>query len=260
VPDERLFHAPDDTSEIRKSNSNFGNANWKEKPDMSGMSDLQKIVIGRLAEIGRGPGTAERLGGLKKNYISDITRGHKRDVRAANLPALARALDWTVEDLRAAGVETAPSPSTVVPADDVTIPLIATLPKDLPVRGVAAGAIVGAFSIDGIIDWVRRPPGLSHTTNAYALYVAGTSMIPKFEPGDLIFVNPDRPAGPGDPVIIQTRRYPGDDIQAWVKILVRVTHDTVTVRQLNPESTIDHRRDQVVGIHRVVRTSEMFGV
>lgn len=226
---------------------------------MSGMATLQEIVSARLAELKIGPGTAERIGGLGKNYVSDIVRGQKTDVRQAFMPRLAKALDWTQDELRLrlAGAE-GPAP-TVVPAD---VPRVDAhdLPKDVPVRGIAAGAVVGAFTIDGTIDWVRRPPALSHTTNAYALYVAGTSMSPKYEPGDLVFVNPDRPAAAGDTVIIQTRNYDGDVVQAWIKILVRITADKVTVRQLNPDSTIDHSRDSVKYIHRVMKTAELFGV
>lgn len=232
---------------------------------------LKDKVARRLNDIGRGPTVAEKAGGLSKGFISDIINNKKRSVTIEHWPKMALALDMAEEDLATFLSDignqpgnqlqhSAAAPSTeVVPAD---LPRISTyyLPKDVPVRGMAAGSVVGAWSIDGIVDMVRRPPGLSHAPNAYALYVAGTSMAPKYEPGDLIYVNPDRPAGPGDTVIIQTQMYEGGAVQAWIKMLVTETPDEIIARQLNPFSTVTYDRATVISIQRVMRTNELFGV
>lgn len=234
------------------------------------MITLQSIVTNRLEELGRGPGTAERIGGLGKNYISDIVRGEKEDVRASYLPRLALALDWSVEDLRArlATIEpragSGPMPaaaaaSAVTPLVEVDPRRLEGLPVDVPVVGVAAASVAGAFIVDGVIDRVRRPPGLLHAKNVYALYVRGESMIPRFRPGELIFVSPDRPPGSGDDVVIQTRNHSGAGLESWLKEYVRSEGARVYTRQLNPASTIEFAAEQVVGIHRVLTMRELFG-
>jgi phage repressor protein C with HTH and peptisase S24 domain len=220
------------------------------------MKTLQEIVTARLDEIGRGPGTAERIGGLGKNYVSDIVRGEKRDVRSSYLPRLAKALDWTAEELRAQIAGTQP---THVAMMEIDATAIERLPLDIPVLGVAAASVAGAFVVDGEIDRVRRPPGLTHAKNVYALYVRGDSMSPRYRPGELIFVSPDRPAGAGDDVVVQTRNHPGAPLESWLKEYVRSDGSTVHTRQLNPPGAVDFRADQVVAVHRVLTMREMFG-
>lgn len=220
------------------------------------MKTLQEIVAARLAEINRGPGTAERIGGLGKNYVSDIVRGEKRDVRSAYLPRLAKALDWTPEELRhqIGAQSNAPGAMTEVDASSFE-----RLPLDVPVLGVAAASVAGAFVVDGEIDRVRRPPGLTHAKNVYALYVRGDSMSPRYRPGELIFVSPDRPAGAGDDVVVQTRNHPGAPLESWLKEYVRSDGATIHARQLNPPAAVDFKSDHVVAVHRVLTMRELFG-
>jgi phage repressor protein C with HTH and peptisase S24 domain len=43
-----------------------------------------------------------------------------------------------------------------------------------------------------------------------------------------------------------------DDHEAYIKELVSVTVDNVTLRQLNPDKTFSVPRDRVAGLHLVV--------
>ncbi len=229
--------------------------------------DMKQIVQDRLRELGRGNTVAERIGGLGKSFITNLLASSKASVRAENLPKLAKALDWTVEDITSRMNAGTPKPSggfgfaggSAVHAA-VTLPDLIEMPRNMPILGVAAGASVGAFIVDGVIDYVRRPPTLVHSVNSYGLYIVGNSMSPKYEPGDLVFVNPDRPAANGDIVIIQTRAFEGDITQGWIKRLVKISDEKVVVEQINPEKLIEYDRSTVVSIHRVMKTSELFGV
>lgn len=226
------------------------------------MTTLQTIVAERLREISRGPGTAERIGGLGKNYVSDIVRGEKSDVRTAFLPKLAKALDWTLEELRAKLVSIAgdgADPEPALRVVEVDPRQLDTMPVDVPVVGVAAASVAGAFVVDGVIDRVRRPPGLMHAKNVYALYVRGESMSPRYRPGELIFVSPDRPPASGDDVVIQTRNHPGAALESWLKEYVRSDGAKIHARQLNPPSAVEFTADQVVDVHRVLTMRELFG-
>lgn len=236
------------------------------------MTTLSDIVSKRLTELGRGPTQAEGIGKLGKNFITDILAGKKTDIRAQNMNRLAKALDWDEEELLAEmqrggmHIQGSVLMRAKAPPDDdprglplSEIAAMGQMPVNVPVYGVAAASAVGSFVIDGQIDVVKRPPGLTNAKNVYALYVHGESMSPRHRSGDLIFISPDRPPRFGDDVVIQTRTHSGAPIQSWVKEFDHANEDKVVVRQLNPDGMIEFKRATVVAIHRVLTMRELFG-
>lgn len=60
-------------------------------------------------------------------------------------------------------------------------PTIGSMPIDVPVMGTAVGGSAGDFQLNGqVVDYVRRPPGISGNRGAYCIYMTGTSMEPRF--------------------------------------------------------------------------------
>lgn len=228
---------------------------------MKKQADPATVIKDRLAELNRSIKAAETIGGLGRNYIYDLVIGKKTDIRSSGLPKLAKALDWSLKDLYVHGIGDASSQaqqgSTLIEIDPAAFD---SVPVDVPVFGIAAASAVGSFVVDGQIETVRRPPGLRNAKNIYGLYVHGMSMSPRFVPGDLIIVSPDRPPRAGDAVVIQTQNYPNADIQCWLKELIELTDDHALVRQLTPEGKIEFKREQVVAVHRVLTTRELFGL
>lgn len=141
-----------------------------------------------------------------------------------------------------------PLPAPAAPVD---------YPQDLPILGTAAAAIIGAVTLGQPIGFTRRPPALLSTPDAYALYVAGESMEPRYRSGDIVYVNPHRPCRQGDDVVIQTRLRRGDDITGYVKTFVSRSPKEVVVRQYNPASTIQYAAQTVVAVHRVLSAHEL---
>ncbi len=233
------------------------------------MSTLAEIVSKRLAELKRGPAQAESIGKLSKNYVSDIVRGKKGDVRSKNIAPLAKALDWTTAELlltmKNAGLQF--GEVAVLDSDERPISELQSIPStsmyygdDVPVYGIAAASAINSFKIDEQVDAVKRPPGMMKAKNVYALYVHGDSMSPRYRSGDLIFVSPDRPPRPGDDVIVQTKTHSGAPIESWLKELDHTNSEAVVVRQLNPEGRIEFKRSTIVAVHRVLTLRELFGV
>lgn len=232
-------------------------------PHMTDTTLIERIEQ-RLADMDLSANDACIRAGIDRDTIRDLKRGKRRTLTIPTVRRLAAVLnvatDWlSGEDVPAEPEEVIAAGGTVVAAP-VATPDVAALPNTIPVLGTAAGAAIGAFVIDGAIDWVRRPPGLANTRNVYALYVAGESMVPKFNPGDLIFVSPDRPSVAGDTVVIQTRTHTGAPLQAWIKTIVRRTHGGVVARQLNPPAEIEYLSHQIVAVHRVLTMRELFGI
>ena len=95
-----------------------------------------------------------------------------------------------------------------------------------------------------VLDYLSRPPSLAEDPDAYAVEITGTSMVPRFEPGERAFVSPRSPARIGDDVIVQLTgpQPPGSDLadmvtEVLIKRLVKRNADYVELRQFNPDQT-----------------------
>ena len=140
-----------------------------------------------------------------------------------------------------------------------------TLPKDVPVMGVAVGIAAdgddGEFFMDGgIVDTIRRPPGLSATRDVFALYVSGDSMEPRYEPGDAIFINPHLPVRPGVDVIVELHGADNAPGACYVKRLVRRGGGKVLLKQYNPAKEIEIPEERVARILRILTPAELLGI
>jgi phage repressor protein C with HTH and peptisase S24 domain len=138
---------------------------------------------------------------------------------------------------------------------DLTETPAATRPaKLIPVLGEAAGGSDGRYWFNGNpIDYVACPPSLDGVPGAYAIYVDGESMAPRYLPGEVVWVHPHKPARRGDDVIIQIRpKEDGEPPYGYIKEYVGWSGNLLTLRQHNPESQLTFDRDEVVSIHPIV--------
>jgi phage repressor protein C with HTH and peptisase S24 domain len=196
--------------------------------------------------------------------IRMIRTGRSGNPRGDTLTKLARVLE-TTEQWLLTGEAAEPTPLPA-PASEVRmapVPVPSGDPKDLPVLGTAAGGELGNGSFQmttDVIDWVRRPAGLSGAKDAYALYVEGESMSPRFEPGDLVFIHPHRKALSGDYVVIQEPDSNNGEPRAFIKKLVKVTGTTLRVTQFNPPATIDFILRPGLIWHKVMTDGDLYGV
>ncbi|MEQ8748320.1 MAG: S24 family peptidase [Amphiplicatus sp.] len=106
--------------------------------------------------------------------------------------------------------------------------------RDLPVYASAQGGPDGMIIDYTPIEWIRRPPGLEGVVDAFAFYVVGDSMVPRFRHGERLLVHPRRPPRPGEDVLLILRDSLGDAANAMVKTLVARHDDRIVVAQYNP--------------------------
>lgn len=219
----------------------------------------------RLAALGLTDRRASLLATGKPDLIRDIRRrGSLPKIEA--LAALAEALETTVEYIkfgqrtgavvaeRRTGFEDGPE----------GIAIGATLPRTLQVYGSVLGGDPGlddgkveSHEVTEVIDWIRRPSMFDGRPDVYALYVTGSSMEPRFEPGDPVVVDPKRPPRPGDDVIVQLYGEDGRVTLSLIKRLVRRTATELQLRQYNPDITFAVPLARVKDIHRVVMLRDM---
>lgn len=228
--------------------------------------------VTRLQEIlelrGVSPAQLARDAKVDPSTVGKLVRG-ERELRRHWAERFAPALNVRPDDLLAsvgAPLIAAPTaPTEIRPAPDVKVPALATLPRDLPVYGTAAGSNGdGAFlfSQQDVVDYVRRPAGLAGNRKAYGVYVEGDSMHPAYKQGDLIIADPARKPRPGDGVVIvcAAGENDADGHTAFVKEFVKQSPTHLVVKQYNPEKELTFDRARVASVHRILTTAELMGV
>lgn len=231
------------------------------------MSDtLRTRIKERLKELG----VAASAVSLKATGSPDTIRSWLRhpDIspRVDTLAKIAEQLQTTPEWLLGR-TEDAPAPKAP-PRQEVRtadIPALSrtAMPADVPVMGTAAGSLLsGAFQLQGgVIDYVRRPPALSGARDIYALYIEGSSMEPRYFPGELVYVNPHKPPRIGDTVIVQEHNGDSGPVAASIGVLFKRATGTVVLRKYNPpDAEITIAQTRIAAIHRVLTPNELFGV
>lgn len=131
----------------------------------------------------------------------------------------------------------------------------------IPVLGAGHGGSEGWFPWNGeIVDYVSRPPHLAGATQAYAVYVVGSSMEPRYYAGELVHIHPGKPVTTGSFVLVQVRpESEGEAPRAFMKRLIRRTANKVTFEQFNPPKEIDIKASDILSMHRIVGSAESGG-
>ena len=118
----------------------------------------------------------------------------------------------------------------------------------IPIRSAArGGGEQEMFLGDGPIGYTPRPSNLGGVRDAYAIYMIGDSMEPRYEQGWLLHINPFKPPTRGRDVVVYKT-----DQAVLIKQFLRWDSDTLVLRQLNPSQELRIPRDEVQECHLVV--------
>ena len=152
----------------------------------------------------------------------------------------------------------------VVPAPEARPFSPSGLPQDVPLFGTAAGSFMDdnlAFMLsDDVVDYVRRPPGLARARDVYALRVVHDSMLPRWRPGTIVFVDPHRPVLRGDDVIVQIQNFDGGPIGTMIAEYIGVSGDRTLLQKYNPQNIVKQSTRTILRLHRVLTGNELIGV
>jgi phage repressor protein C with HTH and peptisase S24 domain len=122
----------------------------------------------------------------------------------------------------------------------------------IPIRSAGRGGGEQAmFLEDGPIGYTVRPSNLAGVRAAYAIYMVGDSMEPRYEPGWLLHVNPFKPPTRGRDVVVYKK---GQAV--LIKQFVGWEGDTLVLRQLNPPDTLRILRPEIEECHLIVGTDQ----
>lgn len=211
---------------------------------------------------------AEELGGLKrlsvalgKNhaYLQQfIHRGVPAMLDEHVRPHLAALLgiDETMLKLSA---DEAPRPGPLEPRPRSNVVGRTSMPMagTVPLYGVARGGPDGRFVLNGnkIAD-VLAPPKLASVPDAYAVYVVGDSMEPRYFSGEALFVHPRLPVRQGDFVVAQIAAEEGEPPEAYVKRFVSLDDKLLRLEQFNPKKIMKFAARRLVSLHRIIMAGD----
>lgn len=184
----------------------------------------------------------------------------RNEISMENLRAVSRFLGIDAE-AASRGELRYTSDGSLSEVDRVTNPgPLQVGPRDVPVLGVTVGGEDADFSFNGeIMEYVRRPPGISTLTNVWANYVIGTSMIPRFEPGELLYSG-GRPPVPGDDVVIEMFPEDGQKVgKCFIKRFVKRAGSQIICRQFNPPKDLEFNAYEIKQMTRIIPTRELLG-
>lgn len=241
------------------------------------MSETAEILVARidqrLAELDRSRYwlSKEVSDGKTHTIVTDIER--KGTVpREPRLVRIAETLDVSTDWLMGRSDVSDPVRSQVSlsdrrieiqhPQGEPGIPLVGTGDcADLEVCDESGNMVQierSSFDEDYHVRMITRPPALRGARDLYAVYFHGESMQPRFEPGEVGIVDPRRPAGPGDYVLIQLNAGDSDEVvSVLVKRLVRQNARELVLEQFNPPLTFVVKKDRVQRVHRILQQTDL---
>jgi len=123
------------------------------------------------------------------------------------------------------------------------------LPGLVPLFGWVGAASEGRLTIaeQSLRGYVPMHPNQANVRDAFALEVADISMWPRYEPGEIVYIAPNRfPRAGQDCVAVTTEN------EGLLKRYVRRLPDTLVLHQLNPEQDLELALQTISAMHSVV--------
>ena len=123
--------------------------------------------------------------------------------------------------------------------------------KKMPLYGAAqAGLGSDITNVSDPIDSIDTPSWLANVPDAYAVFISGSSMEPRFRPREVVYAHPGRPQRQDDYVVVQLE---ADGVKtAIVKQFVELTEKYLVLKQHNPDREVTYLRSEVLAIHVIV--------
>jgi len=206
---------------------------------------------------------AGRLVGLGGGAFGKIERGET--ARPNNWEKIAEAFgipvdeadDLINQDAVASGKESKLSAPVAATRVTPRWKVRRTQPGTVPILGYAAAGDPDRFvMLNDVMGEAQVASTLAGTEGAYALYVYGPSMIPRYFPGELVFVHPRKPLTADCFCVVQIGDDPESPEGGYIKQFKSWNGDKLIVYQFNPKETIEFDASRVIDVHRIVGSGD----
>ncbi|ACL58731.1 putative phage repressor [Methylobacterium nodulans ORS 2060] len=226
--------------------------NGGQSPTMLG-DEWRQLIADEIKRQGRDLKEVSLSAGLGETYVRDaLKRGRGK---LENLIRVASVLGKPPEWITTSSKTKPGTRGAVIPEANASAPVAAPRYGGLmPVLGVAKGGSDGRLIFNGqVIESVPRPAALENVEGAYAVYVSGDSMHPRFKAGEQVWVHPHRPPKRGDDVVVQLyAEDEGDPPEGYIKEFVAWTPSMLILYQHNPAGEFEIDRALVKSVHTVI--------
>ncbi|MBI0002114.1 helix-turn-helix transcriptional regulator [Bartonella sp. W8122] len=193
---------------------------------------------------------------MTKAAVSSWERG--TSPRQEKLEAIAKATNVSYEWLLI-GTEPIGEDSVVSTPNGIILPNIDfSTNKTIPVYGQAVAGINGEVAFDGKkLFEVPCPPQLLNLDNAYGVEVAGDTMSPRYEDGEIVYIDTLRRIKKGDYVVAQIMMREEDSFPTvFIKRFIRHNEKELVLTQLNPAKELVFPHQHVLSVHYIALAGE----
>jgi phage repressor protein C with HTH and peptisase S24 domain len=230
--------------------------------------EIGKAIRAAREKLGMSQAALGEAVGIKQASVQAIEKGET--ARSKYLPQLARALAIKPEMIGLPSYENLSPPAfaqEVYPVGGTEPILRRPGARTLPVLGITMGGDTdydpdrpADFWMNGeVINYVARPRSLENAKDAFALYVDGTSMLPRYRAKDMVVVQKVAPTS-GDDVVIELKPRTETDEgsnPSFLKEFVRRAGRSIIVKQYNPEKEITFDLKEIKNVFRVISVREL---
>ena len=126
---------------------------------------------------------------------------------------------------------------------------VVPMPNMVPLYGWVGAASAQRLTLaeQSLRGYVPMHPAQMHVRDAFALEVSDVSMVPRYEPGEIVYLAPNRwPSRNQDCVVVLK------DGAGLLKRFVLRDHETLTLHQLNPDRDLEIALADVDAVHAVL--------
>lgn len=212
--------------------------------------EIAQRIAQKLKELNKSERQASLEANLSDSFIRNIRLGRSKNPRGDTLKNLAAVLETNVEWLL--GISQTANDVEETPNAKFKNMEFDNKTNKIPVYGRAKGGADGAFELNGIKLYdVMCPPSLSACNGAYAIEVSGNSMSPRYEEGEIAYIDPFRPVKRGDYTVVQIKSE-GEEPYAFIKKYLFKNEKELVLEQFNPAKRLSFPTNRVISIHYVV--------
>lgn len=252
---------PTNTS-VEMSTNRFGESAYKIVCTLLGMKTLSERLTHARALAGISQSELARRIGVKPQSIQAIESGRVRTSKFTFKMAKVLGVppEWLDEGKGEPPSEAFPD-ETAAELEAIVHPEVAQFtplgpqgrPEMIPIRSAARGGNDQLMFMDDPVGYTRRPSNLEGIKDAYAIYMVGDSMSPRYEPGWLLHVNPHKPPKPGRCVVVEKRNG-----AVMVKLLASRRGGVVELRSINSDypDPILLQEGEIRHLHVIVGSDE----
>jgi phage repressor protein C with HTH and peptisase S24 domain len=218
------------------------------------MDTARQIIVSRVAELGLSLSELSLRAGKNHAYFQQfIKRGVPTRLPEEVRGRVAAILKIDEGQLKVVGLKT--SPPSVVP--NARVGAGVKFATWIPVYGHAVGGKDGEFILNGNqVTEVLAPASLSSVADAYAVYVVGNSMEPRYFAGECVYVNPRLPISRGAFVVAQIAGGEDGVPHAYIKRFVSQDARRLRLEQYNPKKYLEFPAAKVVSVHRIIMSGD----